>query len=53
MGKELHKDKCHTDLLSIMYQPFSIHYCSFSAIFMKSKRKKDKKDLVIYCYIGQ
>lgn len=48
MGKDFHKDKCHTDLLSIMYQLFSICYLSFSTIFME----KNNKDLVIDCFIG-
>lgn len=48
MGKELHKDKHHSDLLSIMYQPFSIHYLSFSAIFMGGggKEKKEKNFVI-------
>lgn len=47
MGKELHKDKHHSDLLSIMYQPFSIHYLSFSAIFMGGKKEKNEINFVI------
>lgn len=49
MSKDLRKDKCHTDLSSIMYQSFSIHDLSFSALLME----KTLKDLMGDCFIGQ